>query len=75
MMIQEFQKSKKRFLEKNVNAFKNGIAKGFKEENVDISMDMFADSLKWNNPEAILGGKSKSYQDLKDCFNFLHGKF
>ena len=56
--------------ERNVNAFKNGIVKGFKEENIDISMDMFADSLKWNNPEAILGGESKSYQDLKGVLTF-----
>jgi hypothetical protein len=60
--------------ERNVNAFKNGIVKGFKEENVDISMDMFADSLKWNNPEARLG-ESKSYQDLKDVLTFYIENF
>lgn len=61
--------------ERNVNAFKNGIVKGFKEENIDISMDMFADSLKWNNPEAILGGESKSYQDLKGVLTFYMENF
>ena len=65
----------KAIFERNVNTFKNGIVKGFKEENVGISMEMFADSLKWNNPEAILGGESKSYQDLKDVLTFYMENF
>ena len=60
--------------ERNVNTFKNGIVKGFKEENVDIAMNMFADSLKWNNPEARLG-EFKSYQDLKDILAFYMENF
>ena len=65
----------KAIFERNVNTFKNGIVKGFKEENVGVSMEMFADSLKWNNPEAILGGESKSYQDLKDVLTFYMENF
>ena len=65
----------KAIFERNVNTFKNGIVKGFKEENVGVSMEMFADSLKWNNPEGILGGEPKSYQDLKDVLTFYMENF
>ena len=51
--------NKERF-NKNVNSFKEKFVAGFKTEDPDLMMSLFADSLKWNNPE------------VKQCLVFLN---
>ncbi|MDG2370997.1 MAG: hypothetical protein P8L83_00070 [Flavobacteriaceae bacterium] len=38
----------------HIAAWKNTFLKGFEQENLDLAMNLFADSLKWNNPEALM---------------------
>ena len=64
----------KELFNKNVKSFKNKFVAGFKSEDPELMMSLFADSLKWNNPEAV-SGVFKSKQDLSEAINFYLNEF
>ena len=47
---------------KNVESWKDGVS-GFSSEDPEKVLSIFADSLKWNNPEALMS------QQIKRRFN------
>ena len=65
--------NKERF-NKNVKSFKKTFVAGFKTEDPDLMMSLFADSLKWNNPEAV-SGVFKTKQDLSEAIDFYLKEF
>jgi hypothetical protein len=65
--------NKERF-NKNVKSFKKTFVAGFKTEDPDLMMSLFADSLKWNNPEAV-SGVFKTKQDLSEAIDFYIKEF
>lgn len=55
---------------KNVETFKNHFLKGFETKNLDLMMEMYADSLVWDGPNA--GGVKFNKEDLsKTLTNYL----
>ena len=58
---------------KNVEAWKN-VVSGFSSEDPEKVMSIFADSLKWNNPEALMN-VNKSKEDLTAAVNFYISTF
>ena len=49
-------------------------ASGFTAEDPEQVMSIFADSLTWNNPEALMN-VSKTKEDLTNAVNFYIGNF
>jgi hypothetical protein len=64
----------KELFNKNVDSFKKKFVAGFKSEDQGLMMSLFADSLKWNNPEAV-SGVYKSKQDLSKAIDFYLEEF
>ena len=64
----------KELFNKNVKSFSNKFVAGFKSEDPELMMSLFADSLKWNNLEAV-SGVFKSKQDLSEAINFYLNEF
>ena len=58
---------------KNVESWKN-VVSGFSSEEPEKVMSVFADSLKWNNPEALMN-INKSKEDLTAAVNFYISTF
>ena len=58
---------------KNVEAWKQAIS-GFTSEEPSKVMSIFADSLKWNNPEALMN-VNKTKEDLTAAVNFYISTF
>ena len=58
---------------KNVESWKD-VVSGFSSEDPEKVMSIFADSLKWNNPEALMN-VNKSKEDLTAAVNFYISTF
>ena len=58
---------------KNVETWKMAVS-GFNSENPDKVMSIFADTLKWNNPEALMN-VTKTKADLTSAVNFYIDNF
>ena len=58
---------------KHVDSWKEAIS-GFSSEEPEKVMSIFADSLKWNNPEALMN-VNKSKEDLTAAVNFYISTF
>ena len=50
----------------HVETFKNHFLKGFEEENVELMLSMYADSISWDGPNE--GGVTFSKEDLSEVF-------
>ena len=51
---------------KHVETFKNHFLKGFEEENVELMLAMYDDSISWDGPNE--GGVAFSKEDLSEVF-------
>ena len=57
----------------HVATFKNHFLKGFEEENVELMLSMYADSISWDGPNE--GGVTFSKEDLSEVFiNYMENR-
>lgn len=58
----------------HIESWKEKVINGFSSEDPEKVMSLFADSLKWNNPEALMN-TNKTKEDLTAAVNFYIGSF
>jgi hypothetical protein len=68
----EYQSNNKIF-NTHVDTFKNHFLKGFETNNLDLMLEMYSDSLKWNGPNE--GGVEWGKNEISNVFSFYLENF